>query len=206
MNYKIFWCKVNKYYLEKWLEYFKNQNFDKDKDVIVSTCEVTDKAKSKWTKEVTNILNKWWRVYLTWCWTLEKWKLIDSKKFYSINTELKKFENKIFLLWEAPKWQKTPIKEQKISNSTFTKKFLVIQNWCDTNCTFCLTIKKRWWSSSRNEQEIIEEILDFEKWWWKEIVITWINLASWWCSNTKKPNESRFNDLLKSIIKKNVYS
>jgi len=45
MQYKIFGCKTNKYFTDRWAE----SSFLSDKKgVFVSSCIVTDKAKSKW--------------------------------------------------------------------------------------------------------------------------------------------------------------
>lgn len=215
MDYKIFGCKVNKFYLSKWLSYFNRQNFSVENKVIISTCVVTDRAKSKWLKEAKTILNEWKEVLITWCGNLDKWWIIDYDNFYNIYPELKDFKNKITLLpedpadanemiwiWEYDLNQDFNIVWEDEDVQLYTKKFIVIQNWCDTNCTFCLTIKKRWANRSRTAEEIINEIKQFEESWWKEIVLTGINLAAWWSSNTRNPNESKFSDLLEQILEK----
>lgn len=226
MEYKVFGCKVNKFYVNKWINHFNDKCFSDDKWVLIASCVVTDRAKSKWLKDVRFLLKSWKNVYLTWCWSLEKWDKMDYDMFYGIYPELKCFDDRLILLWESPVdwtflWEKIKRSknmdninesinnliqdydlEMSDENNLFTKKFIVIQNWCDTNCTFCLTIKKRWSSSSRSEKEIIEEIDKFVDLWWKEIVITWINLASWGCTNTRRPEQSRFYHLLEQIIKK----
>ncbi|MBQ2600547.1 hypothetical protein II582_04190 [bacterium] len=50
MDYKIFGCKVNKYYLNKWLNYFSNYESIPN-SCIIATCVVTDRAKDKFIKE-----------------------------------------------------------------------------------------------------------------------------------------------------------
>ena len=47
----------------------------------------------------------------------------------------------------------------------------------------------------------IDEIHEIELQWWKEIVITWINLAARWCSNSTKYEETKFPYLLREILK-----
>ena len=83
----------------------------------------------------------------------------------------------------------------------WTKNYVIIQNGCDNHCSFCLTIFKRWPHRNRPLEEIIEEIHQIECAGWKEIVLTWINLAAWWTTDTRKSEESKFNELLKTIIK-----
>jgi tRNA A37 methylthiotransferase MiaB len=49
MEYKIFGCKVNKYYTDEWLnsEYLSDK-----KGLFIASCVVTDNAKRKWIKFV----------------------------------------------------------------------------------------------------------------------------------------------------------
>lgn len=194
MKYRIFWCKVNKYYLNKWLWFFQEQWFS-DKDFLVATCVVTDRAKTKWLREIKKLLNQWWKVYLTWCWVFEKWDVFAQQEFYNIYSELLEYKDNIVLLPQSPK-QNFNFEDVNI----YTKKFIVIQNWCDTNCTFCLSIKKRWPSQSIDQNSIISQINDFEKNWWKEIVLTWINMAAYWVDNTRKPQTTKFAELLETVL------
>lgn len=46
MDYSIFGCRLNKYYLNQWLEYFRDHPFAVD-PYLIATCEVTDRAKQK---------------------------------------------------------------------------------------------------------------------------------------------------------------
>ena len=66
----------------------------------------------------------------------------------------------------------------------YTKKFVLIQWGCDSFCSFCLTVKKRWRHYFRAKEDIAEEINYFVKWGWKEVVLTWINLCAWWLDST----------------------
>lgn len=213
VEYKIFWCKVNKYYLNKRLNYFSNNTSpllqgevgldDTKDDYIIATCVVTDKAKNKFIKETIQQIEKNKHIYLTWCAVFDDWKKINEDKFYKIYPELNKYKNKITLLWEEPNrddTRETTTHQFKSTANIYTKKFIVIQNGCDSYCTFCLTIHKRWKSQNIPSQNIIQEINDFVDTWWKEIVITWINLAARWCTDTKKPQENKFAQLLQEII------
>lgn len=193
---RIYGCKVNKYYLNKWLSYFEKNSVDGN-NFLVASCVVTDRAKNKWLKEVIHQLENWSKVYITGCGTLDRWRLISEKDFYDVYPELVKFKNKIFLLAETP--EKSDYNFSWTKN-IYTKKFIVIQNGCDNYCTFCLTVLKRWKSRNRPAEEIIKEIQDFESQWWKEIVITGINLAARWASDTKKINETKFPELLQKIL------
>lgn len=201
--YKVFWCKVNKYYLNKWLAYFEQNKQDISDDLMIATCVVTDRAKNKWLKEVRLALESWQKVYITWCGVFDKWKKMDDEEFYTIYPELSGFQNMIKLLWEEPgrvDTREVATHEFKTTN-LYTKKFVMIQNGCDTHCTFCLTILKRWSNRSRNLEDIIMEINEFVAGDGKEIVLTGINLAARWSESTRKPEQSKFTELLEAIIK-----
>ncbi len=200
MEYKVFWCRLNKFYANQWINYFEDNNIYDKNNFLIASCEVTDRAKSKWLREVKQNINKWYNVHITWCWSIEKWNLIDKETFYKRHPELIAYKNNITLLPESPKWDNLNYIDWDKNN--FTKKFVIIQNWCDTNCTFCLTIKKRGASKNREIEDIIEEIKLAEAKWAKEIVLTWINLSAWWASNTRNANESKFSYLLKTILKR----
>jgi len=128
---------------------------------------------------------------------------MDEEKFYRIYPRLSEFKNKIELLSEEPeKIDTREVWKHQFKNTAniYTKKFIVIQNGCDNYCSFCLTIHKRGKSRNIPVTEIIEEINDFVEIWWKEIVITWINLAARWCTDTKRPQENKFAELLQQIL------
>ena len=200
MPYKIFGCKVNKYFLNQRLDYF-HQNWNNLDDILlIATCVVTDRAKNKRVREIKHAIQDWLKVAITWCWTFSRWNLATESEFYSTYPELKQYSDKITLLPESPSknWF-----EYKIwwKSSVYTKHFLIVQNGCDNHCSFCLTVAKRWPHISRPLDEIIQEIHEIESQWWKEIVITWINLAARWCSNSTKPKETKFPLLLREILK-----
>ncbi len=196
MDYKIFGCRLNKFYLNEWLNYFKNKS--SDKDFLIVSCEVTDRAKSKWIKLLKQKIDKWFYVYLTWCASLQKWNLIDKQLFYQIYPELSNYQDRITLLPQSPNSQGI---DNFHAHDNLTKKFLLIQTGCDTNCTFCLTVKKRWPSKNRSIESIIDEINQADYQWKQEIVLTWTNLTAWGCENTRQPSWSKFSYLLKQILK-----
>lgn len=257
MEFKVFWCKVNKYYTEEWLK----SEYLKDKDgIFIASCVVTDKAKRKWIKFVKdtykelkneekewkkeNSINNFWnslrlsesqsligsvferkekniywinlekKIYISWCWAFKKWEVQED--FFEIYPELKKFSDKIVILWEKSDELKENRKKE-IKNIDFsklpkiyTKKFLLIQGWCDSFCSFCLTVQKRWRHYFRSKEDIVSEILEFEKSGWKEVVLTGINLSAWWLPSTNlqkilkdkdKVEYSKFAELLDYILK-----
>lgn len=215
MQFKIFWCKVNKYYTDEWLksEYLKDKN-----GIFVASCVVTDKAKRKWIKFVKDEaknLESWEKIFISWCWAFKKWEAQND--FFEIYPELKNLEWKIVILGEKPEELKLEIDSQskkenkkinlkeKLKNlknlkQIYTKKFLLIQGWCNSFCTFCLTVQKRWRHYYRDKDDIVSEITDFEFNWWKEVVLTWVNLSAWWLKDTNDVWQSRFAELLEYIL------
>ncbi len=218
MQYKIFWCKVNKYYTDEWL----NSSYLRDKEgIFVASCVVTDQAKRKWIKFVKDIakeLNVNEKIFISWCWAFKRWEAQDD--FFEIYPDLENLKWKIEILWEKPEELKLEIinsKEEKKATAyrknilneklkslpqIYTKKFLLIQWGCDSFCTFCLTVKKRWWHYYRDKDDIVEEILEFEVSGWKEVVLTGINLSAWWLTDTNQVWKSRFAELLEYILEK----
>ena len=211
MKYKVFWCKVNKYYTDEWLnsDYLSQKSW-----TFVASCVVTDKAKKKWLKFVKQELSELKpsdKIFISWCWAFEKWE--ENNNFYGVYPELKSYENQIEILWESPNenkkdWAKKEPKkldfQSKIWNlkQIYTKKFIVIQWGCDSYCTFCLTVIKRWKHYYRSLEDIVDEITDFEMRWWKEVVLTWVNLCAWGLENTNDFQNSKFAELLEYILNK----
>jgi tRNA A37 methylthiotransferase MiaB len=52
MPYKVFGCKVNKYFLNQRLDFFNQKGNDLHDTLLIATCVVTDRAKNKWVREV----------------------------------------------------------------------------------------------------------------------------------------------------------
>lgn len=143
MTHKVFGCKVNKYYINKWLATV-DHHFSEDNHLLVATCVVTDRAKQKRFKDIKLALESGQTVYLTGCGVLDRGKLITDDKFYGIYPELLPYKDQLILLPEAPEKQSDSVVPAitKVPPLT-TKKFVLIQNGCDNYCTFCLTVLKR---------------------------------------------------------------
>jgi tRNA A37 methylthiotransferase MiaB len=56
MPYKIFGCKVNKFYINQRLNYYTATNTPLDTTLLIATCVVTDRAKNKRLKEAKTAL------------------------------------------------------------------------------------------------------------------------------------------------------
>ena len=202
MEHKVYGCKVNKFYLNKRIAHLEATQQAEDDIFLVATCVVTDRAKSKRVKEILDQLHQDKRVYIAGCGSITKGEATDRDIFFQNYPELAPYEDKILLLAEDPAQSATSFTNglttpgQKLR----TKNYVIIQNWCDNHCSFCLTIFKRWPHRNRPLTEIIDEIKEIEKQDWQEIVITWINLAARWSQNTRNADESRLPELLRAIL------
>ncbi len=151
-----------------------------------------------------------WYIFISWCWAFKDG--IAQDDFFELYPEIEHLRWRIIILWEKPKEIEKNIVNSKEERSKelksklaklpqlYTKKFLLIQWWCDSFCTFCLTVQKRWKHYYRDKQDIVDEIVEFENWWWKEVVLTWINLSAWWLENTNDIWNSRFAELINYIL------
>lgn len=198
MDIKIFWCRVNKYFAQKWAASIVwNSKKNTEKNILIASCVVTDRAKKKFVKEVKKCVNSWNTIYLTWCWAFSKWWKVNETLFFSTYEQLVPFKENIVLLPESPKkW------EWDFDAGLYTKKFVVVQLGCDNSCTYCLTTKKRWNHKNKNIWEILKEIKYLETCGAKEIVLTWINLWAWWSKSTFEYPNDNFVDLLSTILQK----
>ncbi len=206
MKYKVFWCKVNKYYTDEWLnsEYLENKS-----GIFIASCVVTDNAKKKWIKFVKHeipLLKEHEKMYISWCWAFEQWK--ENIAFFDVYPDLEIYKDKIEVLWEKPQEQKnTKLDTSKLNSiknklTLTTKKFLLIQWGCDSFCTFCLTVIKRGRHFYRSQEDIVDEIIEFEMLGGKEVVLTGVNLWAWWQENTTQYSQSKLWDLLEYILEK----
>jgi len=191
----------------------------------VATCVVTDRAKKKWVKEVSKMLREGTQVFLTGCGAFERGRAMDYDAFFEVYPELEKFRENLVLLGEDPEqydehlnvadyelnrefYEWAPHKKTKFLGKSWakksytTRKYIVIQSGCDTFCSFCLTIRKRGAHRNRNLADILAEIDDFVAGGGQEIILTGVNLAARGASHTRKPEESRFSELLEAIVEK----
>ena len=202
MQYKVYGCKVNKFYLNKRIAHLEATNQVNDNLFLVATCVVTDRAKMKWVKEIIDQAKAGKQILIAGCGSITKGKATERSAFFAYYPELAAYQEQITLLAEDPLEEESELAFSfKMPNQKLrTKNYVIIQNGCDNHCSFCLTIFKRGPHRNRPLPEIIEEIKQIEAEWGKEIVLTWINLAAWGSSNTRNSKESRLNELLQAIL------
>ena len=87
--------------MNQWLNYFRDHEVAKDA-YLITTCEVTDRAKQKRIKLAKKKLSEGQHLYLTGCGTLKRGEIIQPEKFYAWFPELRAFADHITLLPESP--------------------------------------------------------------------------------------------------------
>lgn len=100
MDYKVFGCKTNKYFAEKWLVH---PHLTDKEGYFIASCVVTDKAKAKWVKHAKRILPKiktTEKLYLSGCGNIRD-GVVDPK-FYEVYSELAPYRDQIEVLPEDP--------------------------------------------------------------------------------------------------------
>ncbi len=211
MEYKVFGCKTNKYFAEKWLVH---PHLEEKNGYFIASCVVTDKAKAKWVKHAKKILPKLTKdqtLYLSGCGNIRD-GVVDPR-FFEVYDELLPFREQIEILPEDPddfavtaeerkQMMQTKIRSLKkiAGKELFTRKYMVIQTGCDNFCTFCLTVQARGRHKWRPMDEILEEIRTFVESGGKEVVFTGINLGAWWASSSNDYTESKFVELVSKVL------
>jgi MiaB/RimO family radical SAM methylthiotransferase len=211
MQYKVFGCKTNKYFAEKWLVH---PHLADKEGYFIASCVVTDRAKTKWVKHAKKVLpsiQTHEKLYLSGCGNIRD-GVVDPR-FFEIYRELEDFKEKIEILPEDPDdFSMSPEEKKEMMRTKirslaklrwqqiFTRKYMVIQTGCDNFCTFCLTVQARGRHKWRPAEEILREIQEFVASWGKEVVFTGINLWAWWAPSSNNYTESKFVELVERVL------
>jgi len=128
---------------------------------------------------------------------------MEEEKFYTLYPELAPYREEIVLLGEAPNLSPCPSPSERGNVGTlYTRKFVVIQNGCDSFCSFCLTIQARGRHRSLPLEDIIVEIKEREDQGGQEIILTGVNLGAWGAETTTDPRMASLGTLLRAILDK----
>jgi len=182
MQYKVFGCKVNKYYTEakrKWVRFVKKEleHISENGKIYISGCGAFKDGKAQ--TDFFEIYPELWHAQ-------DKIEVLDEAPIEDSQKENLRTEKKEYDDTQGSTKPKIDISKLKQAQKTqiYTRKYLLIQWGCDSFCTFCLTVQKRWRHYYRAKEDIVDEILDFESEGWKEVVLTGVNLSAWGLDNT----------------------
>ncbi len=186
-------CKSNQFESSIIIENLKKHDFEEVKDLkdadvyILNSCSVTHKSDNEalYLLRSAKHKNPDLITVLTGCFAqIEKENLLEYdfidyvigndeklQMFDYINSDERFHAKDIMNLSEFNKVE--------LIDTTKTRASLKIQDGCDNRCTYCIIWKARGKSRSADSDFIIEQINNFSKLGFKEVVLTGIHIGQW---------------------------
>ena len=186
-------CKSNQFESSIIIENLKKHDFEEVKDLkdadvyILNSCSVTHKSDNEalYLLRSAKHKNPDLITILTGCFAqIEKENLLEYdfidyvigndeklQMFDYINSDERFHAKDIMNLSEFNKVE--------LIDTTKTRASLKIQDGCDNRCTYCIIWKARGKSRSADSDFIIEQINNFSKLGFKEVVLTGIHIGQW---------------------------
>ena len=186
-------CKANQFESSIIEENLKNHNFEKVKNIaeadlyILNSCSVTHKSDNEAMYHLRAAKHKNANIItvLTGCIAqIQKEELLkndfidyvigNDEKLHIydyINSENPLHANDIMVQAEFNKVE--------LIDTTKTRASLKIQDGCDNRCTYCIIWKARGKSRSADSEFIINQINNFSKNGFKEVMLTGIHIGQW---------------------------
>jgi threonylcarbamoyladenosine tRNA methylthiotransferase MtaB len=186
-------CKSNQFESSIIIENLKNHDFEEVKDIkdadyyILNSCSVTHKSDNEalYLLRAAKNKNKNLTTILTGCFAqIEKENLLeydfidyvignDEKlQMYDYISTNERFHAKDIM-------QLSKFNKVELIDTSKTRASLKIQDGCDNRCTYCIIWKARGKSRSADANFIIEQINNFSKLGFKEVVLTGIHIGQW---------------------------
>jgi threonylcarbamoyladenosine tRNA methylthiotransferase MtaB len=186
-------CKSNQFESSIIIENLKNHDFEEVKDIkdadyyILNSCSVTHKTDNEalYLLRAAKNKNKNLTTILTGCFAqIEKENLLeydfidyvignDEKlQMYDYISTNERFHAKDIM-------QLSKFNKVELIDTSKTRASLKIQDGCDNRCTYCIIWKARGKSRSADANFIIEQINNFSKLGFKEVVLTGIHIGQW---------------------------
>ena len=215
ISLKMTGCKNNRYELDKIQEWSVSHGIgisdDGEADFsIINTCTVTQIADKKSRQMIRKTKNRNPKLQTIVFGCAARVQKKEFEKIKEIDFLLPDLKSVIGFLEDMNKKSANPTVGDNdhcrlpiggLSDFNHTRAFVQIQDGCDSFCSYCIIAAARGKSKSRPDDEIISEINAHAKNGFKEIVLTGINIGAYGCTNTRKPEESRFAELLEKIIR-----
>lgn len=198
-----FGCRVNQAEAFDWASTLQNHglvycpdSFDSDL-VLVNTCTLTGRADRDVRRFMNRIarINPRARLIMTGCYT-ERYleNLEKNPRVWQVFRNEEKTEIPARIMARLGQGIKTRTKP-------FRSRALVkIQDGCDFRCSFCIIPEVRGQSMSLPENKIMEQVRDYVRQGYWEIVVTGIHICSY---GRDRPDQDSFIDLLRSMEKVN---
>ncbi len=143
---------------------------DKPNICIINTCSVTAKSDYQSRQLIRRALKTGAKVMVTGCYAQ-----LDEDRIQDISSEIEIFKND----------EKSLLLDKIIDDSESTaikitdrsRPFVKIQEGCSHKCTYCIIPALRGRPKSRPPEDIIDEILDYERAGYDEVVLTGIHIG-----------------------------
>jgi len=186
-------CKSNQFETSIIKENLSNNGFEEVQDIknadyfILNSCSVTHKSDNEAFYHLRNAKHKNTSVktVLTGCIAqIEKEELLKNEFIDFVIGNDDKLNLYKYLI-EDTRYIVTDVMEQNkfneaiLSDTTKTRASLKIQDGCDNRCTYCIIWKARGKSRSASAEFITEQINNFVKSGYKEVVLTGIHIGQW---------------------------
>ena len=196
-------CKSNQFEGSLIKENLKNNGYQEVKDIedadiyILNSCSVTHKSDDEALYLLRNAKHRNANVLsiITGCFaqiekdTLLKYDFIDfvigNDEKLKLSSVLKEFKNEANISKVSDIMQKKDFTYVPLTDTAKTRASLKIQDGCNNRCSYCIIPFARGNSRSANEKFIIEQIKNYEKHEFKEVVFTGIHIGLWGCEFNK---------------------
>lgn len=185
-------CKVNQYETEVLRENLERLGLEDSSPLsadvfIINSCTVTEEADSKTMRIIRRVKkdNPRIKIFVTGCCTVlnddinkmrsmsEVYMVVPGKEKMNLPRIL---ESDLHLVKEK---NSPELKEEAIGLKSHTRAFLKIQDGCDQDCSYCKVRIVRGRSVPKDEDRMLDSIINFSKESFKEIVLTGICLGAW---------------------------
>ena len=189
-----FGCRLNTLESEK-IKNMISSHFNSA--IVINSCAVTSEAERQVLQKLRKIIQEYKNIpiFITGCSatlhpdrykSFEQVFVIDNRNKLNLESYLNAFDNKFNI----------ESKLFKNNSSNLSKKYIQIQNGCNHNCTFCITKLLRGKSYSFDYKKILIEVKKAVEDGFKEIVLTGIDIASYF----DRENKLYLSDLCKKIL------
>lgn len=204
-------CKANQFESSIIEENLKTNGYEKVKNIkdadiyILNSCSVTHKSDNEAMYLLRSAKHKNPKIItiLTGCIAqIQKEELLKSEFIDYVFGNDEKLHLAEYLISDTKFCagnilEQTEFNKVELIDTTKTRASLKIQDGCDNRCTYCIIWKARGKSRSADTQFIIEQINNFSKNGFKEVMLTGIHIGQW-----GKEFGQTLLDLLKEIEEK----
>ena len=181
-------CKVNKVESDSYSSLclsagLQEGNLEEAHLIVINTCAVTGEAEKKTRKTVRHVCNENAQgiILVTGCSAALHANVYEemSDRVVVVSKALTSEYLKALLSEKFNGHQPFEVNVAPVGENFRTRVGVKVQDGCDNECTYCIVHVARGKATSRNPQEIIDEVRTYDSFGVKEVVLTGINLGSY---------------------------